>query len=127
VKKEKKSYLYDWSVVRDEGARFENLLAVHLLKYTHFLQESEGLDVELHYYRDTTPREVDFVITRNGAPWKVIECRISQGHLSPHLRYFKTKFKDCSCEQISLRGDRSYISPEGIVVRDALSLLRELV
>src|SRR5262245_15627027 len=36
LKKEAKYYLWDWSEIRDEGARFENLVASHLLKFCHF-------------------------------------------------------------------------------------------
>jgi len=32
VKKEAKHYHLDWTVVRDAGKRFENLVACHLLK-----------------------------------------------------------------------------------------------
>ena len=36
VKKEQKHYHLDWSLVPDESARFENLVACHLLKWVHF-------------------------------------------------------------------------------------------
>ncbi len=39
-----KTYLWDWSLVPEAGPRFENLVAGHLLKYCHFLQDREGYD-----------------------------------------------------------------------------------
>ena len=42
VKKEQKLYLWDWSAVNDPGARFENLVASHLLKYCHFLDAAHA-------------------------------------------------------------------------------------
>jgi len=33
VRKEKKLYLWDWSVIEEDGQRLENLVASHLLKY----------------------------------------------------------------------------------------------
>ena len=36
VKKEQKHYHLDWTLVPDPGARFENLVASHLLKWVHF-------------------------------------------------------------------------------------------
>ena len=42
VKKEAKLYLWDWSQVPGEGERFENLVASHLLKYCHFIEDTEG-------------------------------------------------------------------------------------
>jgi len=35
LRKEKKAYLWDWSLVESSGARFENLVASHLLKLCH--------------------------------------------------------------------------------------------
>lgn len=35
VKKEQKHYHYDWSLVPDMPQRFENLVAIHLLKWVH--------------------------------------------------------------------------------------------
>ncbi|MEQ1691887.1 MAG: AAA family ATPase, partial [Gemmatimonas sp.] len=52
VKKEQKHYHIDWSIVPDEGARFENLVASHLLKWVHFQQDTLGRELELRYFRD---------------------------------------------------------------------------
>ena len=127
VKKEQKAYLYDWSVVEDDGLRFENLVAAHLLKYVHFMQDSEGLDYELRYYRDTTPREVDFVVCNKGKPFLAIECKLSDTQISPALRYFHSKFPDCRCIQLTLRGKKEFVTPEGIELKHALSWLKELI
>ena len=64
LKRMPKLYLWDWSEVPDEGARFENLVAVHLLKFCHFIEDREGYRVELRYLRDRDGREVDFLVTR---------------------------------------------------------------
>jgi predicted AAA+ superfamily ATPase len=61
VKKARKHYHTDWSVVPDEAARFENLVASHLLKWVHFQFDSAGRELELRYFRDVDGREVDFV------------------------------------------------------------------
>ena len=52
VKKEAKHYHLDWTVVKDIGARFENLTACHLLKWCHFMEDTAGRGVELRYFRD---------------------------------------------------------------------------
>jgi predicted AAA+ superfamily ATPase len=67
VKKSQKHYHLDWSLVPGDAARFENLVAIHLLKWVHFQQDALGRDVELRYFRDTDGREVDFVIVAKGA------------------------------------------------------------
>ena len=50
VKQERKHYHFDWSVVSDPGARFENLVACHLLKWVHHQQDTQGRDVELRFF-----------------------------------------------------------------------------
>jgi len=79
VKKEAKHYHLDWTVVDNPGARLENMVACHLLKWCHFIEDTEGRDVELRYYRDTTGREVDFVILEKDNPIMFIECKSSPG------------------------------------------------
>lgn len=91
VKKEKKLYFWDWSRVPDPGPRFENMVAGHLLKYCHFLEDSEGYDMELRYIRDTDKREVDFVVLRDGAPEFAVECKTGERRASSACRYFKER------------------------------------
>jgi hypothetical protein len=52
VKKERKHYQLDWTLVQDKGPRFENLVACHLAKWVDFQQDVLGRDVELRYFRD---------------------------------------------------------------------------
>ena len=91
VKKEQKLYLWDWSLIPEIGPRFENMVACHLLKYCHFLEDSEGYRMELRYLRDTDKREVDFVVIRDGHPFFAVECKNSDQQLSPALMYFKER------------------------------------
>jgi predicted AAA+ superfamily ATPase len=62
-------YLWDWSDVSSAGARFENLVACHLLKYCHYIEDTEGERMELRYLRDVDEREVDFVVMKNKVRW----------------------------------------------------------
>ncbi|MBI4858692.1 MAG: ATP-binding protein [Candidatus Riflebacteria bacterium] len=66
VRKEKKLYFWDWSCVPDAGARFENMVASQLLKYCHFIEDTEGYAMELRFIRDTDKREIDFAVLRDG-------------------------------------------------------------
>jgi predicted AAA+ superfamily ATPase len=88
VKKERKLYSWDWSMVEDEGPRFENLVAAQLLKYCHFLEDTEGLPMELRYLRDSARREVDFVVLRKRKPLFAVECKVSERNVDPALSYF---------------------------------------
>lgn len=127
VRKEQKHYHFDWSLIADSPARYENLVASHLLKWTHFIQDTQGRDVELRYFRDVDQREVDFVITENRRPIRMIECKWSDSPVDRGLRYLKARFPDCRAWQISAIGTKDYVTPEGIRVTNALTLLRSLV
>ena len=91
LKKEPKLYLWDWSEVRDEAARFENLVASHLLKLVHWLHDREGYKAALHFLRDTSKREVDFLVTVDEKPWFAVEAKTQDEGLAPNLRYFRDK------------------------------------
>ena len=103
VKKEKKLYLYDWSLVEDKGRRFENLTACHLLKYCHFMEDTQGDKMELRFLRDTDKREVDFVVLKNRKPVFAVECKSGDGAVSPHIRYFKERTKIPNFYQVHLK------------------------
>ena len=92
VKKEQKLYLFDWSVLSDkEGICFENLVAGQLLKYCHFLEDTEGFKMELRFLRDTDKREVDFVVIKNSKPIFAVECKSGDQNLSSAITYFKKR------------------------------------
>ena len=88
VKKERKLYLWDWSSVEGIGPRFENLVASQLLKYCHWLEDTEGHSMELRYLRDTDKREVDFVVLSDRKPVFAVECKTGEKAVSPAIRYF---------------------------------------
>lgn len=49
VKKEQKVYLWDWSEHADQGKKWENFVGSHLLKYCHFLEDTEGHKMDLRF------------------------------------------------------------------------------
>jgi len=93
LKKQPKVYLWDWSEIEDEGARFENLVAGHLLKAVHFWTDSGIGTFELSYVRDKEKHEVDFLIVRDRRPWALIECKRSKNAPSPHLIRFSRQLE----------------------------------
>ena len=125
VKKEAKHYHFDWNQVGDRGARFENLVAVHLLKWCWFRNDSLGYDTELCYVRDTDGREVDFAIVENGKPMAFIECKYADRQPSKSLRYVKSKFPGIPATQVCFEECDDYINRDGIRVCPAVVLLRE--
>lgn len=93
IKKEPKIYLVDWSEIENEGARFENLIASHLLKYTNYLFERDGYKSGLFYLRNVDKKEVDFLVTIDNKPWFAVEVKLSETSPSKNLVYFKDRLK----------------------------------
>ncbi len=100
VKKSRKHYLFDWTAIPDEGPRFENLVAFHLLKECHFREDTEGLDAELRFFRDVEGREVDLVQMIDGKPVRFVECKVSETTISPSLLYLRRKFPAVDALQV---------------------------
>jgi uncharacterized protein len=127
VKKEQKHYLFNWAQVRDEGARFENLVASHLLKWTHYLFDTEGRSVELRYFRDIDKREVDFVIVEDGEPIIFVECKVSDTTVSPSLRYLHERFPQVRSLQVVRDCSEPLAVSKTLSVMPATMFLSELV
>ena len=93
IKKEPKLYLWDWSEITDEGARFENLIASHLLKLTHYLYDYEGYKAKLYFLRNIDTKEVDFLVTVDDKPWFAVEAKLSDTKIPSQLLNFSNKLK----------------------------------
>lgn len=90
LRKQPKIYLWDWSLVKDKGAKIENFLASHLLKAVHFWTDAGFGDFGLFYLRDKQKREVDFLITRDNHPFFLVESKFSETKsINPSLAYFQ--------------------------------------
>ena len=78
-----KVYFYDTGLVQgDQGVKFENLVACHLLKNTQWQQDVSGADVNLHYIRTKDDSEIDFCISEGNALTHLVECKLSD--TKPH-------------------------------------------
>lgn len=93
IKKVPKLYLWDWSEVENPSARFENMIAAHLLKLCHYLYDYEGYKVELNFLRNVDKKEVDFLVSVNKKPWFAVEVKLSETDVSKSLLYYKEKLK----------------------------------
>ena len=93
VKKEQKLYLWDWSTIEDPGARWENMVASQLLKYCHWLEDSEGETMELRFIRDVDRREVDFVVLKDKRPIFAVECKTGEKAVGKSVHYFAERLQ----------------------------------
>jgi predicted AAA+ superfamily ATPase len=88
IRKEAKLFFFDWSNLPDRGRRFENLMAVSLVRMAARFTEM-GLGVfEVMYIRDKEKREVDFVIIKDNKPMALFETKEGDSEISPSGRYF---------------------------------------
>ncbi len=111
AKKEKKLYMWDWSLCPDKGSQFENLVASQLLKYCHFLEDTQGDRMELKFLRDHDKREIDFIIVKDHKPVFAVECKSKDKSISPHVHYFAERTDIPFFYQVHL-GDADYEVPK---------------
>lgn len=126
VQKPPKVFFFDNAdVLGDEGARFENLVATHLLKTIQFLQDRDGYRYELRYIRDKEGREVDFAVVRDGKLIEIVEVKWSDRNVSKSLEYYAEKLRPARARQIV--GDlKSPYDSGRIEVRGAIDALSSL-
>jgi predicted AAA+ superfamily ATPase len=109
LRKMPKAYLWDCSLVPDVGPRFENLVALHLLKLCHYLEDQEGYRAELFYLRDRAGRELDFLVTVDRMPWFAVEAKTSDTQIKPALWYYKERLQIPWVYQVVLEESRDFV------------------
>ncbi|MFH0919443.1 MAG: ATP-binding protein [Fibrobacterota bacterium] len=123
--KEPKVYFYDNGlVVGDEGAKFENFVAISLQKHVFETMDYTGKAAFLQYIRTREGKEVDFCIAQEGAPLLMIEAKSSDPVLDKNLVYFNHKYNISACQIV--RNLRQEWKEGGISVVRAESFLRNL-
>lgn len=91
--KEPKIYFYNTGfVVGDEGAHFENFVAVSLL--THLFEKSDllGENTKLASLRTKEKKEVDFCLVVNHKIQELVECKLTDDQSAAPLKYFCNKY-----------------------------------
>jgi predicted AAA+ superfamily ATPase len=88
LKREGKVYLWDYAAIRDESARFENLVACHLLKAVHYWTDTGEGEFELFMLRNKEKREIDFLVVRDGVPWLPVEVKLADARPSDNWPVF---------------------------------------
>jgi uncharacterized protein len=124
VKKSRKLYLWDWSMVPEMGFRFENLVASQLLKFCHWMEDTEGYRMELRFIRDTDEREIDFVVLQDKHPLFAVECKTGEKAISRAIHYFAARTKIPHFYQVH-RGTQSYTNGK-ITVQPFWEFCRDL-
>lgn len=112
VRKAQKLFLWDWSELENSGARFENMVASHLLKFCHHEEDTKGLKTELRYFKDVvTEKEIDFIVLQKNKPLFAVECKTGERELSKSLVNNGKRLNIPLLYQVHL-GKKSYGSPQ---------------
>jgi predicted AAA+ superfamily ATPase len=89
IHKERKTYVFDYAQVPDPGARFENLIAVELLRAVAAWNDFGYGDFGVHYVRTKEKREVDFLLSEGCKPFLLVEVKLADDTPSPNLQRFQ--------------------------------------
>jgi len=122
LKKEPKLYFFDWSLLPDSGPRFENLLAVSLVKMAARFTETGLGTFEVMYIRDTAKREVDFVLVKDGKPLALFEAKEGGREIAPDIQHFG-RMLNLPCYQIVRDLDRAEAFSENRFLLPAAAFL----
>jgi len=129
--KEPKYYLWDWSQCTDIGARNENFIASHLLKAVHYWSDTGAGDYGLFFLRDKEKREVDFLVSKDGEPWFIVEVKSAMNQpLSSSLEVFAKQLKVEHVFQVAMDGqyvDKNVFDLKRPVIVPAKTFLSQLV
>ncbi|MCP4296275.1 MAG: ATP-binding protein [Proteobacteria bacterium] len=123
ILKEPKIYFYDCGLVEgNEGSRFENLVAVSLLKHVFCLNDNFGKPYTLNYLRTKDGAEVDFCLVNGHKPELMIEVKLSESNPGRSIQNFNKRYqipaiqlvmnlrKEHSVKNIEIRRGVDYLS-----------------
>jgi len=112
ILKEKKLYLYNYPEISDESYRFENMVAVELLRAVYNWNEYGYGRFTLHYLRNKEKEEVDFLICENNNPKILIETKFSDDAPSKNLIYFQKKLNIPAIQLVNKENVFKYLKNE---------------
>jgi len=89
ITKEKKLYLFDYAGIESQAAKFENMVALELLRAISNWNDLGLGNFSLHYLRNREKEEVDFLLSNNHKPLLLIEAKLSDDHAAKSLIKFQ--------------------------------------
>jgi len=93
IQKERKLYLLDYALIEDPAARFENMVAMELMRAVSCWNDLGLGSYTLHFLRDKEKREVDFLIAERRKPVLLVEAKLADETPSPALLRFQRQLK----------------------------------
>lgn len=126
ILKEPKIYFFDTGMVKgDQGAKFENLVALSLLKHVYGMVDLQGQPCVLHYLRTKDGEEVDFCIVNDNKPELMIEAKRSDAVVGKALINFNKKYNIPGIQLVlHLKREKT---EKNIEIRKAINYLSSLI
>ncbi|MCP4414395.1 MAG: ATP-binding protein, partial [Gammaproteobacteria bacterium] len=126
ILKEPKIYFYDTGMVEgDGGAKFENLVAVSLLKHVYAINDYLGKPYTLNYLRTKDKAEVDFCIVNNHVPEVMIEVKQSSESLGKSIINFNRRYNIPGIQLVlNLKQEKK---EKNIEIRKGINYLKSLM
>lgn len=90
IQKKKKLYLYDYGGIPSPPAKFENMVALELLRGVTNWNDLGLGTFSLHYIRNKEKEEVDFLIVNNRSPFLLVETKLDNDQIPVSLRKFQS-------------------------------------
>ena len=128
IQKEKKYYLFDYARIRDDAAKFEDMVACELWRAVTLWNDLGVGEFSLHFIKDKEKREVDFLVAKDSKPFLLIEAKLSDTQPSKPLVAFQNRLH-IPAIQLTLAGNGYRLMPNGdnkILVVPAWQWLAEL-
>ena len=93
ILKEKKLYLYDYGIIDNEGAKFENMVALELKRAVSNWTDTGKGKFGLFFLKNKEKEEVDFLITNDDVPLFMVECKSANDKIPKSLIKFQDQLK----------------------------------
>lgn len=126
ILKEPKIYFFDYALISDMGAKFENFVALSVYKHIKLKNDEQGSSYSLGFLKTKENKEVDFAISDNeNKLLEIIEAKLSDSEVSKTLEYFLERYKVLGTQVVyNLSIER--ISKNGAQIRKAEKYLENL-
>lgn len=110
ISKEKKIYLFNYPEIDNEGARFENMVALELIRAIYNWNEYGHGRFGLHYIRNKERDEVDFLITEHNKPLLLVEAKFSDSSPTKSLVNFQNALNIPAVQLVNKENIFKYIN-----------------
>ena len=127
LSKAAKYYFYDLGrVTADEGAKFENLVALSFRKELDFLEDVHGYRTKLGFLRNKEKKEIDFLVQIEGQKPKLIEVKLTDDVASKNFAAFDPYYPKCKKIQLVANLTKRFDTSSGVSVENGITYLENL-